>query len=159
MNIHHLCPTTSSLTPNMAIQHHVITMCVQHTKGSVYKNLLRRYETTWRSSKEYALIKYAPRKWLTNEWNTCFMNKVKSRFVPNLHPEQDNKVSGALAPPTKKKENCYRKWQYSVIPLYESQSWSPIPIVQKMVMWLLLSCAKLRWKLQLDRLKLTDNKR
>ena len=30
------------------------------------------------------------------------MNEVTSRFVPNLCPEQDNKVSGALAPPTKK---------------------------------------------------------
>ena len=30
------------------------------------------------------------------------MNEVSSRFVPNLRPEQDNKVSGALAPPTKK---------------------------------------------------------
>ena len=29
------------------------------------------------------------------------MNEVTSRFVPNLRPEQDNKVSGALAPPTK----------------------------------------------------------
>ena len=29
------------------------------------------------------------------------MNKVMSRFVPNLRPEQDNKVSGAR--PTNKK--------------------------------------------------------
>ena len=41
-----LCPSTPSLTPNMAIRHHVITMCVQHKKGTVYKNLLRRCETT-----------------------------------------------------------------------------------------------------------------
>ena len=30
-----------------------------------------------------------------------FMNGVTSLFVPNLCSEQDNKVSGALAPPTK----------------------------------------------------------
>ena len=31
-----------------------------------------------------------------------FMNGVTSLFVPNLCSEQNNKVSGALAPPTKK---------------------------------------------------------
>ena len=32
---------------------------------------------------------------------TGFMNGVTSLFVPNLCSEQDNKVSRALAPPTK----------------------------------------------------------
>ena len=94
-----LSPPTSSLTPNMAIRHHVITMCVQHTKGTIYKNLLKRCGTTWRSSKAYVLIEYAPRKRPNIEWNTCFMNEVTSRFGPNLRPKHDNKVSGDLAPP------------------------------------------------------------
>ena len=37
------------------------------------------------------------------------MNEVTSRFVPNLRPEQDNKVSGALAPPTKTKWWLFHK--------------------------------------------------
>ena len=32
---------------------------------------------------------------------------MTSRFVPNLRPEQDTKVSGAIASPTKKAEHNF----------------------------------------------------
>ena len=38
---------------------------------------------------------------------TGFMNGVTSLFVPNLCSEQDNNVSGALPPPTKRKVKLY----------------------------------------------------
>ena len=37
-----------------------------------------------------------------------FMNGVTSHFDPNLCSEQDNKVSGALAPPTKNQWNYFK---------------------------------------------------
>ena len=43
INIHDL---SVRVTPNMAIKHNVITMCVGKTTGTVYQNLLRRCETT-----------------------------------------------------------------------------------------------------------------
>ena len=49
------------------------------------------------------------------------MNEVTSRFGPNLRPKQDNKVSGALAPPTKKdlkltpqNRNCFCNVDFNV---------------------------------------------
>ena len=38
---------------------------------------------------------------------TSFMNGVTSLFVPNLFSEQDNKVSGALTPPTIKRTHLF----------------------------------------------------
>ena len=52
-----------------------------------------------------------------------FMNGVTSLFVPNLCFEQDNKVSGALVPPTKIVE-CVDEFNYLGLIINKHLKWN-----------------------------------
>ena len=48
--------------------------------------------------------------------STSFMNGVTSLFVPNLCPDHNNKVTGAIAPPTKMITNGNKINRFSLCP-------------------------------------------
>ena len=55
------------------------------------------------------------------------MNEVTSRFGPNLRPKHDNKVSGALAPPTQIRLDKIQNGRLSaIIHFHMADIWSTV---------------------------------